>query len=271
MSDAHNQLPPAPDDTEHAASTRRVLQPPPASQPAPPEQPPSRPPARRPQDPGERRPSSSRRGYQPGVATPPPPYSAAVQQPYPPPRRAARRRSVPPSESPLYLPWWSLLVMVAVVGAAAFGLMFAFTQLSEPQVPGNQPPRVQLITAQPTLSEEFAAGGAQPAFWPTPIPQLYPSPTVPLPTPIPSPTLPPGEFGIGSEVQVVGVGSSGLNMRSEPGLEGTPRFLASEEDTFVIVDGPQTVDDLEWWRLEDPNDPSRYGWAARNYLMAVSP
>ena len=270
MSDAHNQLPPAPDDTEHAASTRRVLQPPPARQTVTPEQGPSRPPARRSQEMEERRASSSRRGYQPGVTTPPPPYSAAVQQPYA-PRPAARRRPVPASESPLYLPWWSLLVMVAVVGAAAFGLMFVFTQLSEPQVPGNQPPRVQLITAQPTLSEDFAAGGAQPGFWPTPIPQLYPSPTVPLPTPIPSPTLPPGDFGIGTEVQVVGVGTSGLNMRSEPGLEGTPRFLAAEEDIFVIVDGPQTIDDLEWWRLEDPNDSSRHGWAARNYLTALSP
>lgn len=271
MSDAPNQLPPAPGDTERAASTRRVLQPPPARPPTPSEQESSRPPARRPQEPGDQRASSSRRGYQPGITTPPPPYSAAVPQPYLPPRRAARRRPVPASESPLYLPWWSLLVMVAVVGAAAFGLMFVFTQLSEPHVPGNQPPRVQLITAQPTLSEEFTAGGAQPAFWPTPIPPLYPSPTVPLPTPIPSPTLPPGEFGIGTEVQVVGVGTSGLNIRSEPGLGGTPRFLAAEEDVFVIVDGPQTVDDLEWWRLEDPNDPGRYGWAARNYLMAVSP
>ncbi|HVO69359.1 MAG TPA: SH3 domain-containing protein, partial [Aggregatilineaceae bacterium] len=184
---------------------------------------------------------------------------------------APRRQPVPPSESPLYLPWWSLLVMVAVVGAAAFALMFAFTQLSEPQVPGNQPLRVQLITEQPTLSQEFAAGAAQPTFWPTAIPQLYPSATVPLPTPIPSSTLPPGRFGIGVTVQVVGVGSSGLNMRSEPGLEGTPRFLAAEEDVFVIVDGPQTVDEVEWWRLEDPNDSSRFGWAARNYLMAVSP
>jgi hypothetical protein len=270
MSDAHNQLPPAPDDTEHAASTRRVLQPPPARQPQPPEQKPSRPPARRPQDTEQRRASSSRRGYQPGTATPPPPYSASVQQPYL-PRRAPRRRPVPVSDSPLYFPWWSLLVMVAVVGAAAFGLLFAFTQLSQPQVPGNQPPRVQLITEQPTLSQDFAAGGAQPAFWPTPIPQLYPSATVPLPTPIPSPSLPPGQFGIGVTVQVVGVGSSGLNIRSEPGLDGTPRFLAAEQDVFVIVDGPQTVDDLEWWRLEDSNDPSRFGWAARNYLMAVSP
>jgi hypothetical protein len=271
MSDAHNQLPPAPDDTEHAASTRRVAQPPPARKPVPPERDPSRPPARRPQETGQRRASSSRRGYQPGTATPPPPYSAPVQQPYPPPRRAPRRQPVPVSESPLYLPWWSLLVMVALVGAAAFALMFVFTQLSEPQVPGNQLPRVQLITEQPTLSQEFAAGADQPAYWPTALPQLYPSATVPLPTPIPSPSLPPGRFGIGVAVQVVGVGSSGLNMRSEPGLEGTPRFLAAEEAVFVIVDGPQTVDDLEWWRLEDPNDSSRFGWAARNYLMAVSP
>jgi hypothetical protein len=152
-----------------------------------------------------------------------------------------------------------------------------FGELSQPNTPGDQPPRIQVVTSQPTLSQDFLAGGesvsvTQPPVNanPTSIPQALPTPTIPLPTPIPSPTLPAGEFDIGVRVQVVGVDINGLNIRSEPGYDGTPRFLAAENDEFVVVEGPQDADGLEWWRLEDPDDPQRYGWAARNYLTVVS-
>lgn len=175
-----------------------------------------------------------------------------------------------PSQSGLYLPWWSLVVMVAVVGGLAFGLVLMFDEFSEPQTLGDQAPRIQVITSQPTLSQDFVDSGGsnpnQPQFWPTAIPQFQPEATVPLPTPQPSPSLPPGDFAIGGRVSVVGVGASGLNVRSAPGYAGTPLFLAYEDDVFALVDGPQNADGLEWWKLEDPNDPSRVGWAARNYL-----
>lgn len=209
----------------------------------------------------------------PDTAMPPPP--AAYPPPYPPaaPRRRRQPRTVPPSESGLYLPWWSLVIMVGVVGVVAFGLVFAFSELSEPQTPGDQLPRVNVITSQPTLSQDFTGeGGAasQPQFWPTPIPQAQPSATVPLPTPIPSPSLPPGEFDIGVSVEVVGVDVNGLNVRSSPGYTGSRLFLAAEHEVFMIVGGPQSADDLEWWKIQDPNDPSRTGWAARNFLAVVS-
>jgi hypothetical protein len=164
--------------------------------------------------------------------------------------------------------------MVGIVGLISLGLLFALSEMSQPQTPGNQPPRVQVVTSQPTLNSIFAAAPGQPPgatqpLWPTAIPQAQPTATIPLPSPAPSATLPPGELGIGVSVQVVGVGPSGLNMRSAPGLQGTLRFLAADGDIFVITDGPQSVDDLEWWRLEDPNDPSRFGWAVRNYLMTA--
>jgi hypothetical protein len=169
------------------------------------------------------------------------------------------------------------VIMVVMVGGVAFGLLYAVAELSQPQTPGNQAPRVEVYTSPPTLSQDFApgegaAGAPQPGFGsnPTQIPQAFPTSTVPLPTPVPSPSLPPGEFVIGAQVQVVGVGGSGLNVRITPGYTGTPRFLAFDEEVFVLVDGPQDADGLEWWRIEDPNDPSRFGWAARNYLMVVS-
>jgi hypothetical protein len=171
------------------------------------------------------------------------------------------------------LPWWSLALMVMIVGGIAFGLMLAFSSLSAPHTPGNQAPRVQVITSQPTLSQDFAAGpdSAGQGLWPTAIPQAQASATVPLPTPVPSPSLPPGNLAIGARVAVVGVGTSGLNVRSAPGYDGTPLFLALEQDVFAVVDGPQTADDLEWWKVQDLYDASRTGWAARNYLTVVSP
>jgi hypothetical protein len=224
--------------------------------------------APRPQHPGNRgntgavRPQGTRPVRHPAQGSPPREYT--------PPR--PRPPSVPVSESGWYLPWWSLVVMVGVVGIVALGLLYAFSQLSQPHTPGNQLPRVQVITSVPTLSQDFAGDMAQPGVNtnPSPIPQALPSATVPLPTPIPSPTLPAGEFAIGMTVEVVGVDINGLNIRSSPGYDGTPRFLAAEGDAFVIVEGPQEADGLEWWRLEDPNDPERYGWAARNYLTVVS-
>ncbi|MBN1564519.1 MAG: SH3 domain-containing protein, partial [Anaerolineae bacterium] len=207
---------------------------------------------------------------------PPPqtPYAASSQPaPVPQPRRARRPAQpppTPPSASGLYLPWWSLVLLVLIVGGVAVGLTFVFAALSEPQTPGDQPPRIQIITSQPTLSQDFGVGAdtnqSQDNFWPTSIPQAQPTATVPLPTPVPSPSLPPGNFVIGARVVVVGVENSGLNVRSAPGLVGSQLFLAGDGEVFAIVDGPQSADNLEWWKIEDPNDPSRAGWAARNYL-----
>jgi hypothetical protein len=248
-----NESPPG-SDTERAEHTRRV---------APPVPQPPRP------VPGQQRPANTvpRRTYPPAQ----PPVYPPAQPPYAPVRApASRSRRV--SESGLYLPWWSLVVMVVVVGFVAFGLLLTISTLNQPQALGNQTPRIQMITSQPTLSQDFASGGAAVPqnFFPTPIPQVYPTPTVPLPTPVPSPTIPPGNFMIGATVQVVGVESSGLNIRSAPGYEGKPQALAYDGEVFVLVDGPQTADGLEWWHIDDPDDPNRSGWAARNFLTGVA-
>lgn len=275
-----------PDETERSDRTRPVLQPAPpapASQDAPARPPAARtgrrvPPGPQPQTEAGRgtprkQPVSGQQRRSPRqagaarvpVATPPVAPPSAPRQ--------ARRANQPspaviPSQSGLYLPWWSLVVLVGVVGGLAVGLVLVFATLSESQSLGDQAPRIQVITAQPTLSQDFgASNNSGPAeFWPTAIPQVQPEATVPLPTPIPSPSLPPGNFVIGARVAVVGVGANGLNVRSAPGYVGTPLFLAYEDEVFALVDGPQNADGLEWWKLEDPNDPSRVGWAARNYL-----
>lgn len=165
--------------------------------------------------------------------------------------------------------------MVGIVGVIAFSLLYFFTEISEPAAPGDQVPRIQVVTSQPTLSQDFTSSSGQAAAppggaWPTAIPQAQPSATVPLPTPVPTQTLPPGDFAIGVTIQVVGVGEAGLNVRSAPGLDGTPLFLAGEGDFYTLVGGPQDVDGYEWWKIEDPDNPASVGWAARNFLMVAS-
>jgi hypothetical protein len=183
----------------------------------------------------------------------------------------AHRQRSKQNDSGWYLPWWSLILMVIVVGASALAFIYFIASFDQPQIPGNQTPSVREITSQPTLSQDFASGGpALPSYPnPTSIPQALPSPTVALPTPVPSQTMPPGEFIVGTRIQVVGVGSDGLNVRSTPGLDGAVNFQAYDDEIFVIVDGPQIVDDREWWKLEDPEDSYRGGWAVRNFLMIV--
>ncbi len=166
------------------------------------------------------------------------------------------------------------MILVGVVAVAAFGTMALISSMGEAAAPGNQTPRVQVVTAMPTLSQDFAAGAGsfnapQPTVAQPGIPQAQSSATAALPSPVPSASLPPGDFGVGTRVMVVGVGLNGLNVRSAPGYSGTQRFLAYDDDIFVLVDGPQTSDDIEWWQIEDPDDPQRQGWAARNYLEAV--
>ncbi|MCZ7544353.1 MAG: SH3 domain-containing protein [Anaerolineae bacterium] len=188
--------------------------------------------------------------------------------------RPAAQRDV--RSSGLYLPWWSLIIMVAVVGAVTLVLVLAFSALAEPKTPGDQVPRVQVITPQPTLSQDFLGGAGQgetdsQGLWPTPIARRSPhrpsrcrrrSPALRYPWQHHHWRAGQGGWGRGH----------GLNIRSAPGTgeASTPRFVAPEESVFVVVEGPQTADGLEWWRVEDPDDPQRYGWAARNYLEVIS-
>jgi hypothetical protein len=58
-------------------------------------------------------------------------------------------------------------------------------------------------------------------------------------------------------------------LREGPGLDRQVRILAAEEEVFLVVDGPQQVDDYIWWYLEGPNDNTRHGWAVSNFVRVV--
>lgn len=169
-------------------------------------------------------------------------------------------------------PWWSFVIMLFLVGGVVIGLVILVLALGG-RVPPQPAPRLVILTVDPTVlvSQSIAAGI-------TPAPSLAPIVNRPqvsfemsgpaLPTPSFSPT--PEVVAIGKTIVVVDVGDQQLNVRDNAGVSGTTViFRAPEQSQFVVVEGPTQADGLTWWRIQDPNTPTRNGWAASNYLQAL--
>ncbi len=199
-------------------------------------------------------------------ATPIPPASYYPPEPaYTPPRAKPGRRGAARGrrDSGLYLPWWSLVVMLALVGGLAFGALLVVNTLGGQAAPGGATPIIVVITATYTVGPPASQ---------TPIPLAATlTPTAPLPTIAPSATLPPGNFAVGSMVQIIGVGVDGLNIRSGPGKSYTAKFLGHDGDKFLLKEGPQSADSEEWWHIQDPTNPGNDGWASRRFLTVLAP
>ena len=106
-----------------------------------------------------------------------------------------------------------------------------------------------------------------------PMPTLTPAPAA-TPTFDPygatsTPTLSPGEFSIGSMVQISGTQGQGLRIRSQAGLNGTQLFLGFDTEAYTITDGPSQLDGYTWYYLTAINDQKRTGWAASNFLSPI--
>ncbi len=236
----------------------------------------------------------------PNIAPPPPPMPRQVppQIPPPPPRQTQTGQvpKVPPKTLPpapkkrgkarnrrqsgLYLPLWSLGLMLVVVFIIAGGIILvvmglggrntAQIPLAPPPVmvintlvPTNTPANQPLIPATPTIPAIFepVVGGGQPN-----IVFSLAGPTLPVveisPTPQP--------LGVGATVLVTGVGATQLNVRDSAGVIGTNiMFRANDGEPFVIIGGPELVDNLTWWRIQNPNDSTQSGWAAGQYLQVT--
>lgn len=239
---------------------------------------------------------------------PPPPPEPTVP---PPPRRtapaprqargAARAASHPPGtprgkararrDSGLYLPLWSIGLMLLTVCGLTVGIVLLVLSLGADNrqpvnalgtpLPPTQPPPV-LIVSSPVPTQRPASFPASPAT-PTLPPQFDPAFNdgllqAPADFSLAGPTLPPVEIsptpvpmGIGVGVLVVDVGDQQLNVRDEPGIFGTEvLFRAAEGERFRVIGGPVQQDNFTWWQIQDSANPQRTGWAASQYLRAVS-
>jgi hypothetical protein len=88
--------------------------------------------------------------------------------------------------------------------------------------------------------------------------------------PTPTPTPAPGQISIGSFVQISGTQGEGLRIRSQPGLNGSQLFIGFDTEAYTVLDGPRQVDGYSWYYLAAINDQKRTGWAASNFLTAIT-
>lgn len=159
--------------------------------------------------------------------------------------------------------------MLMGVLVIAFGLIGAVYLLRNPAILADPTPIIRIITAvptqpaaqaQPTLAApgtEVIAGGSTDGELALAGPTL--EAIVFTPTPV---SLQVGGFAI-----VEGVDAQTLNVRDLPNLNNsTILFRAEEGEIFRIVEGPSQSDGFTWWRLQDPNNPARAGWAVSNFL-----
>lgn len=188
------------------------------------------------------------RGPRPG--TPSPPYRG---------RRGSRPKRAP-RDSGLYLPWWSLVILILVVGGAALGLMVLALNLSGANL-SDQEPQVIVVTGQ---LQQPTTGGQQ-AGPPTAIATFQPTLAPDAPTAAASRTPLPGGCLLNDEVIVFGTGGVGLNLRDEPG--GEVSFIAREGDRMLVIDGPVFFDDVEWCQVRSTSQSSSFGWASLEFLL----
>ncbi|MDP9312597.1 MAG: SH3 domain-containing protein [Chloroflexota bacterium] len=110
-------------------------------------------------------------------------------------------------------------------------------------------------TSQPTDEDQQAV------VVPTSTPRPTPRPTLPPPTPTPEPALRPDSYAV-----ITGTQGAALRARSKPGLKEVTVTRYREGQTVHVLEGPQVVDNLEWWRVEADGIG---GWAAGTYLKPI--
>ncbi|MEO1289784.1 MAG: hypothetical protein AAFV93_18630 [Chloroflexota bacterium] len=214
-------------------------------------------------------------------ATPKPPTGHVQARQSPPasyaPRPRRNRRAPSPKDSALYLPWWSIVIMLIGVLVVSFGILGAiyFMGSSNP-FSANPDPIIVIVTGDPsTINSDVNAQGVVQA----PSTEIISGQNAPTDLQLAGPTLAPVQLSptpaairIGSVVVVEGVDVNTLNVRSTASLlESSVLFRAEEGEIFNVLDGPQQSDGFTWWEIQDPSDVNRRGWAVSNFLRVQAP
>jgi hypothetical protein len=176
-------------------------------------------------------------------------------------------------DNALYLPLWSLALMILVVIAAVFGIVAAVLSFGGDPAPEPEP---VVVVSSPVATQRPDSFPVSPATPTLPDYVVLDRPVVTFglegPTLQPvqiSPT--PRSVAVGLQVRVVDVGLQELNVREVPGVRGTVIVFRADEGTvFDVVDGPEQSDGLTWWKIADPLNATRTGWAAANYLEVIA-
>ncbi len=200
-----------------------------------------------------------------------PPTQTALRYPARP--RPERRRSA--RDSSLYLPWWSIALMLIGVVIVSLGLVGLVMLLGNSAGLLTEPtPIIRIITAEPTR-----LAGNLPPTAEAPATQIIADGNAGTSLVLAGPTLAAVEFTptpvpitLGSTVIVEGVDAQTLNVRDVASITAsTIIFRALEGERFTIIEGPVQGDGFTWWRIRDANDATRQGWAVSNYLRVITP
>jgi hypothetical protein len=162
-------------------------------------------------------------------------------------------------------PWW--VWPAAILGAVGaflivwFGIILPGMQAT-PAVVSTPTPTATTVPTQPPPT-------GLPAVLPTSVPTQLSLPPTAVPTVVPAvvPT-PSGDVAVGGKVRVVGTGTDKLRLRSGPGLNYTTVTLIEDGHEFDVLEGPQSANGYQWWRLQDSE--GTVGWAVANYLQPIT-
>lgn len=98
-----------------------------------------------------------------------------------------------------------------------------------------------------------------PVVLPTPVPPTATPTLIPVATPTFTPTPLPGTaLAVGQPARVVA--PDGLNMRDQPSPDGALVVHLSSGVRVTILEGPQSVADFSWWKVDDGQGNT--GWVA---------
>jgi hypothetical protein len=170
------------------------------------------------------------------------------------------------------------VLLILVVGIGAFGLLYIVIQTGAGLIPGDQTPRVVVVTNADLGNFNNTSGGNTTVNQGPP--GSIPTTLAPITTavPIAEPTATPPGVTTGcpldTVVEVVGVAPNPLLIRPEPRQDDNWTSQALEGEQLRIVGGPETSNGvsgtLEWCQVAGVTNPVHSGWAARDYLVIVS-
>lgn len=173
----------------------------------------------------------------------------------------------------LYLPWWSIALMLFAVLIVSFAIVGGIYLLGNSGLGLLNPtPIIRIITALPPESQQNLQPTAQ-----APSTQVISGQNAPANLQLQGPTLEaiqftptPASIRISSRVIVEGVDAQTLNVRDSTAInEQNIVFRALEGEVFIVLEGPSQGSGFTWWRIQDPDDPTRVGWAVSNYLTVI--
>jgi quercetin dioxygenase-like cupin family protein len=116
---------------------------------------------------------------------------------------------------------------------------------------------IEVISAEPTPT---AAAEATPVVETTPIPEDDETPT---PEPTATPTEAPTQIQTGATVVVT---EDGVNVRSEPTINGAVIAVALLDQQLVITGESVEADDFIWWPVQFVDDPGLTGYIVEDFI-----